>query len=370
VSAIAFLVWILGTGYFSARVELLPFTDSPPAWNGSHPYSVVSMVDAGSDHVEFKRSIQDIAPTVRHDWPVNEFEVDLHSGMFLLRQTDLFIGDTMPLSLTRTYSVWDSDSSAFGVGANHPYDICPTGTRFPYTYMDLNLEDGRQINFPRISKGTGYSDAVYRHESTSSEFYDARINWNGNGWTLIFRDGRRYLFPESYHGTNFAQGAPIEMQDASGHRIQLMRDKERNLEKLISPSGRTITFKYDFANRVVEAADDAGNIRKYSYNSSGHLETVSDGSRLLYRFEYKSLIHSTGFDPYVMTSVADGKGVVLVENSYNNSGRISEQKLADGEVIRYDYLFDERFNLIETTVSSPAGKRGFFFQDGMVTKEE
>jgi len=76
---------------------------------------------------------------------------------------------------------------------------------------------------------------------------------------------------------------PIEMQDASGHRIQLMRDKERNLEKLISPSGRTITFKYDFANRVVEAADDAGNIRKYSYNSSGHLETVSDGSRLLYR---------------------------------------------------------------------------------------
>ena len=71
-----------------------------------------------------------------------------------------------------------------------------------------------------------------------------------------------------------------------------------------------------------------------------------------------------------MTSVADGKGVVLVENSYNNSGRISEQKLADGEVIRYDYLFDERFNLIETTVSSQAGKRGFFFQDGMVTKEE
>jgi len=80
VSAIAFLVWILGTGYFSARVELLPFTDSPPAWNGSHPYSVVSMVDAGSDHVEFKSSIQDIAPTFATIGPVNEFEVDLTFG--------------------------------------------------------------------------------------------------------------------------------------------------------------------------------------------------------------------------------------------------------------------------------------------------
>src|SRR5690348_3941170 len=104
---------------------------------------------------KFGSSISESKPTVRHNSP-HEFEVDLHSGMFVLRQTDLFVSDTMPLALTRTYRTWDNNKRAFGGGTNHPYDICPTGTRFPYTYVDLNLEDGRQIHFSRISKGTGY----------------------------------------------------------------------------------------------------------------------------------------------------------------------------------------------------------------------
>ena len=236
--------------------------------------------------------------------------------------------------------------------------------------MNLNLEDDWRIYFPRISKGTGFKDAVYRHDQTSSEFYGAQVAWNGNGWVLTFRDGRRVLFPESYYGKTYAQGAPIEMQDANGHRIQLKRDWGRNLEKLISPSGRTITFKYDDVKRIIEATDDAGNIRKYSYDSSGHLEAVADASRMLYHFEYKSLIHATGFDSYVMTSVTDGRGTVLVENSYNNLGRISEQKLADGGVFRYDYLFDEKYGIIETTVTGPTGVRKFYFKDGIVAKEE
>ena len=49
--------------------------------------------------------------------------------------------------------------------------IWPTGSRFPYTYIDLNLEEGRQMHFRRVSKGSGYADAVFRHEETSSEFY-------------------------------------------------------------------------------------------------------------------------------------------------------------------------------------------------------
>ena len=96
------------------KVELLPFTESPPEWNGSYAYLTISPVDPGADHVEFKGSVVLIKPTVRHDSPINEFQVDLHLGMFVLRQTDLFISDVMPLSLTRTYRPWDSHSRAFG----------------------------------------------------------------------------------------------------------------------------------------------------------------------------------------------------------------------------------------------------------------
>lgn len=62
------------------KVELLPFTDSPPAWDGSYPYLVISPTDLGPKGVKFKSSVLRIEPTVRHDSPVNEFEVDLHSG--------------------------------------------------------------------------------------------------------------------------------------------------------------------------------------------------------------------------------------------------------------------------------------------------
>jgi YD repeat-containing protein len=257
------------------KVELLPFPDSPPTWDGSYPYLVISPIGVESGHLQFKSAIKLIKPSLQQDSPVNEFSVDLHSGRFVLRQTDLFVPDVMPLTLTRTYVIWNPYSRAFGTGANHPYDICPTGTRFPYTYQNLNLEDGFEVYMPRISKGTGYADAVFRHAQTGSEFYGAQDAWNGNGWTLTLRDGRKIIFPEAYFAKNFAQGAPIEMHDTDGHRIQLKRDKVRNLEELLSPGGHTITFKYDSADRIIEADDDAGHVRNYSYDSSGHLEIVT-----------------------------------------------------------------------------------------------
>jgi YD repeat-containing protein len=350
------------------KVELLPFADSPPAWDGSYPYVVISSIP-GSNPAKFKTSILPLQPTVRHDSPVNDFLVNLQTGRFVLRQTDLFVPDVMPLSLTRTYVVWDYHSRAFGVGGNHPYDIAPTGTRFPYTYQDLNLENGYQIHMPRVSKGTGYADAVFRHSDTSSEFYGAQDAWNGNGWTLTFRDGRKFYFPEAYYAKNLAQGAATEMADAQGHRIELKRDKVRNLQELISLSGRTIKFQYDGADRIVEAEDDAGHIRKYSYDRGGHVETVSDGIRVLYRFEYAPLIREAGYDPWLLTAVLDGDWNVLLRNKYL-WGRVSEQRLADGEVFRYEYQLKGR-DVLQTTVTLPSGeKKTFSFRDGILTEQK
>src|SRR5258708_4791781 len=211
--------------------ELFPSSDTKPTWDGAYPFLVIRFANQDPKHHRFEIAISSIEPTVRHESAVNEFQVDLHSGMFLLRQTDLFVPDVMPLVLTRTYRPWDSNVRAFGTGTNHPYDICPTGTRFPYTYQDLNLEDFRQIHFPRISKGTGYADAVFRHSETSSEFFGAQDAWNGNGWTLDFLDGRRFLFPEAYNARSFAQGAATDMSDSAGHHIRLNRDGGRNLKQ-------------------------------------------------------------------------------------------------------------------------------------------
>ena len=57
---------------------------------------------------------------------------------------------------------------------------------------------------------------------------------------MTFHDRRKIYFPEAYYAKNFAQGAPTEMVDSEGHRIQLKRSTARNLEELISPSGHRI----------------------------------------------------------------------------------------------------------------------------------
>jgi YD repeat-containing protein len=345
------------------KVELLPFSTSPPGWDGSQPWVVITPI-AAPGRLRFKVSISMVKPTLRHNVPLNEFVVNLKNGNFKLRQTDLFVPDVIPLALTRTYFSWDPHSHAFGVGANHPYDICPTGTRFPYTYQVLNLEDGYQVYMPRISKGTRYEDAVFRHDLSSSEFYAATTAWNGNGWTMTFLDGRKIYFPEAYFSKNFAQGAPTEMVDEEGNRIHLKRSKVRNLEQLISPNRHTITFKYDSSDRITEARDDAGHLRTYTYGYGGHVDSVNDGSHVLYRFEYQRLMTGTDNDPWLLTAVLDGDWNILLRNKFSN-GRVTRQDLGDGQSIRYEYLF-KRNELIQTTVSLPSGqKKTFNFKDGI-----
>ena len=205
-------------------VSLLP---AAPVWDGAYPVTRITLLPSSGGAPRFSHTLAILKPTLQHDAPIDTFEVDLRSGAFILRQTDIFLKDTMPLSLTRTYNVWDRQMRAFGMGGNHPYDIAPTGTRFPYTYLDINLEDGNSVHFPRISQGTGFADAVYEHSTTASEFFGGRIAWNGNGWTMILGNGIVFLFPEAYHAKSLAQGAATEMRNPKGQRIRLERDAQR-----------------------------------------------------------------------------------------------------------------------------------------------
>jgi YD repeat-containing protein len=184
---------------------------------------------------------------------------------------------------------------------------------------------------------------------------------------MTFRDRRRIYFPEAYFAKNFAQGAATEMVDAEGHRIELKRSKVRNLETLISPSGHTITFRYDATDRIVEARDDAGHIRNYLYGKDGHVNSVSDGSHVLYRFEYQRLMSGGDNDPWLLTAILDGDWNVLLRNRFSN-GRVTEQTLADGQDYRYEYRLNGR-EVLQTTVTLPSGeKKVFVFRDGRLVE--
>jgi YD repeat-containing protein len=114
----------------------------------------------------------------------------------------------------------------------------------------LVLEDGDYLFFDRVSSGTSYSDAIFQHTETSTRFYKAMTEWNGDGWTPSLTDGTKIEFPEAYGSTNMAQGAATAIRDGQGNKLELVRDGQRNLMEIRTPHGRKMKFKCDEQSRI------------------------------------------------------------------------------------------------------------------------
>ena len=186
--------------------------------------------------------------------------VDLGTGLFVLRKTDLVLPDLIPIVLTRTYRPGDGQSRAFGLGMSHPYDIFLVGDINPYTYLDLFRPDGTRIHFDRISPGTDFADAVYEHTSTPTRFQKARITWNWGhvGWDLSLKDGTLYEFPEASTATRSMWAALTGFRDRYGNALTLTRDANRDLTRLTTPSGRWVELTVDASHRITQAQDNTG----------------------------------------------------------------------------------------------------------------
>jgi len=122
-----------------------------PRLGGQHP---CVFADVREDNIVVPQLGKCSVPT-EHKGAVDRFEVDLRYGSFILRQTDLYLADVFEVPLTRSYDssdwVHSNPVHAFGKNSNHPYDIVPLGTRNPYTYQMILLEDGDFLYFDRIS---------------------------------------------------------------------------------------------------------------------------------------------------------------------------------------------------------------------------
>jgi YD repeat-containing protein len=306
---------------------LLQRQDAPaPTRDGQFPCVSISVADSPASPQLGKCS----APG-EGSGAVDRFEVDLRYGNFFVRQTDLSLNDVFDVPLTRTYNSGDyihpNRSHPFGNNANHPFDICPLGTRNPYTYNMLVFADGEYLFFDRVSEGTSYADAVFQHTETSTRFYKAVTKWNGNGWTTFLTDGTKMDFPEAYNSTNMAQGALVAVRDAQGNKLELLRDGVRNLMEIRTPHGRSLKFQYDDRSRIIRAEDDRGQWARYQYNSGGMLTDVAFSSGRERHYTY---------DGHLMTTIEDEKHNMLVRNTYRYTTLV-QQDFGNGQVFSYHY---------------------------------
>jgi hypothetical protein len=81
--------------------------------------------------------------------------VDLSTGLFIYRKTDLYLPDTIPISASRVYRQNDTMVRAFGVATSIAYDMWLEGNLNDFGYLELVQADGSRLRFDRIA-GNSY----------------------------------------------------------------------------------------------------------------------------------------------------------------------------------------------------------------------
>ncbi|WP_150118990.1 RHS repeat-associated core domain-containing protein [Massilia sp. NR 4-1] len=274
--------------------------------------------------------------------------VDCATGLFLNAATDLTVADVIPLHVARSYRPRDPASRAFGIGTNLSYDFFLVGDTSPWTYQELILPDGGRLRYKRISAGTGYTDAVYQHTTSTTRYYGSTLRYKGGScyWELKLKDGEAICFPESMNSTVARAAAATSLSDRYGNTLTFTRTSN-NLTRVASPGGRYIDFTYDSKNRITQASDNAGRTVGYEYDTAGHLVKVTDPLGQSEAFTYDAA--------HNMLTVQDKRGNLMVSNVYDANNRVSKQTYADGGTNLFSYTLNAASKVVQTDVTNERG---------------
>jgi RHS repeat-associated protein len=269
--------------------------------------------------------------------------VDLYSGLFVYRKTDLTLPDSIPISIQRTYRPRDTNSYSFGTGTTSLYDV-RLWSEHNYTEADLIMPDGGRVHYVRTSPGTGYTDAVYEATNTSGLFFGSKITWDPAtpGFDVTLTSGLTFIFGEL---------APLQaIRDQYGNTLTLTRASGQtgNITRITSPHGRWVKLSYDGSNRITEVTDNGGRHVKYTYNS-GNLTKVEGPASRTTEYEYDEAGR--------MKAVINPRGNKYLQVAYDANGRVEKQTTADGAAFKFAYELGEGGKVKATTVTDPLGSQ-------------
>lgn len=256
--------------------------------------------------------------------------VSLGTGHFDHIEHDIFVGDVIPIDITRTYNSFDINQRAFGIGMTLGYDIF-LFSQNPFQEVDVILPNGTRIHYVRTSPGTDSSTAIF--ESRAPGMWRHSVitrNLAQAGWDLTFRDGRRWFFPQFQPLTQIA--------DRNGNVLRIVREANNGTSgkvvQIVSPNGRSVDFTYNAAGFVSTISDNIGRSFAYNYDDAGHLTSVVDplGGTRTFTWNTDTVFHK-------ITAIHAPDGTLEVENQYSANQTVIHQNLADGSSYSYEYTF-------------------------------
>jgi len=248
--------------------------------------------------------------------------VSLATGALNYSHRDLRLTNKsrVPLQFVRTYN--SADSSDSGLGQGWSQSGLANATELENGDVLVRRQDGRQDIFEKTESGykapSGITDKLSKVEG------NFRLTTLQNTVYAFAASGRINQFTDD-HGLKTTYG-----YNGSGL-----------LTTITDPSGQTLTLSYNASNHITAVKDSTGREVKFAYSEAGDLEKVTDALGGVTKYAYDG--------QHRMTSITDPKGNVILKNTYDSEGRITEQK--DG----LENLWKLKYSAGKTVVTEPQG---------------
>src|SRR5688500_808749 len=278
----------------------------------------------------------DLDPEYR---PLHKGYISLSTGLYIREDEDLIVRGTPTLFLRRSYRSGFHVQREFGIGTTHNGGLVLEGDPERFQWVQLGVRGGVLVRFERISPGTSYSNALFEHRSSPSEWQGARLGWTGTGWALRRRDGTVMMFQGCGHGDAPACWILWE-RDEDGHRIDYKRDGNGRVLRIEASPDRFIAFDYDDKDRIRRAYGSDGEDVRYEYDERGRLSRSLSGDGTDNSYKY------TDRDEMTVINTA----AMLIENTYDEEGRVTRQvnTYPNGEYEPYWFAF--KYNVVDGRV--------------------
>jgi len=265
--------------------------------------------------------------------------VSLATGQLSYSHEDLLLTNKseVPLEFTRTYSSGSSADTGLGPGWSQTGLASATELQSGNEVL-IQRQDGRQDLFEKTESGyqapSGVTDALAKVEGS---------------FELTTLNGTVYSFDSS--------GRIASVTDSHGLETVYAYSSDGRLATITDPSSQTLTFSYNASNHITLIKDSTGREIKFSYSAVSDLEAVTDALGGVTKYAY---------DPqHRLVSITDPRGNVILQNSYNGEGKITEQEDGLGHLWKLEYKPSE------TIITEPEGgekKYGFDGQDRVVSE--
>lgn len=254
--------------------------------------------------------------------------VNLNTGNFYLNNTDATIPDfDGSFDIERNYN---------SKGAGY---ISPFGRGWQFTYGEYlsKKEDGTLI-YTREDGSSLYFKEVAENQYECPEGYDLELNSVKIGEkTYDFGNGEESYPIYEYEIKDSAQviktfdryGSLTKITNQNGNETKLSYDENLNLKSVTSAAGNTYQFTITEDGKVEKIQLPNGGVIAYEYDEENNLISYTDASGAVIRYEYD--------DEHRMTAWYDGKGAKIVENTYDEEGRVVKQLDANGYQVTLEY---------------------------------